>query len=599
MRYPHLLTVELAQSWLTWQCNMVSGVAYGAIFLPPDSENKIVRIASWPQESQQMPGFSKVAKHIVSKGRGMVLSNWPHKSKKEQAYNVIGCPLQTKDRLIGVAIIMINKRAKSQQRAVFQLMQWSGVWIEDLVQNNSASQGEYVAFGSNLITAVLGGQHVRLAAMEVVNRLVDQFECDRVSLGLRKGLPVSLQAISRIAHFDPRTQLARRIEAAMEEAIDQAASVIEPVLPEQTSDQGAVISRASRELAGHHGHGSICSIPLPGRTGYIGAITLERGVDNPFEKEMISECETLAGMLGPVLEMQQREEKSFVHKSGGALKTLLAKLFGKAHLKLKFFLFAALALFTTLSVVEGEYRVTAPAGIEGEIRQMLVAPQSGYVVRAEARAGDLVTKDQLIALLDDRDLQLEYQKLQSGKNKVEKEYQDALAKWDRTELSILRTKVEQFDAELRLVKSNLLHTKLHAPFNGIVVSGDLSQSLGAPVEIGQILFEIAPLDSYRVIIEVDEHDMANIEVGKSGKLVITAFPQQVFAITTRQIVPMADASGGRNYFRVEATLDEPSKQLLPGMHGVAKIEAGSHKLLWIWTHSAVDRLRLWAWSMGF
>ncbi|MCP4125697.1 MAG: efflux RND transporter periplasmic adaptor subunit [Gammaproteobacteria bacterium] len=494
---------------------------------------------------------------------------------------------------------MIKQRAKPQQHAVLQLMQWSGVWIEDLVQNSYASQGEYVTFGSNTMMAVLGGQHVRLAAMEVVNRLADQFECDRVSLGLRKGVPVSLQAISRIAHFDSRTQLVRRIEAAMGEAIDQAASVIEPVSPEQTSDQEAVISRANRELAGHHGHGSVCSIPLPGRSGYIGAITLERGADNPFEKEMVSGCETLAGMLGPVLEMKQREEKSFIHKSGGALIALSTTLFGKAHLKLKIFLFTVLALITILSVVEGEYRVTAPAGIEGEIRQMLVAPQSGYVVQAKARAGDLVKKNQLIALLDDRDLQLEYKKLESEKNKIETEYQDALAQWDRTELSILRSKIEQFDAELRLIKGNLLRTRLHAPFKGIVVSGDLSQSLGAPVEIGQVLFEIAPLDSYRVIIEVDEHDIANIEVGRPGKLVITAFPQQVFAITTRQIVPMADASEGRNYFRVEATLDEPSKQLLPGMHGVAKIEAGSHKLLWIWTHSAVDRLKLWAWSMGF
>ncbi|MCP4992746.1 MAG: HlyD family efflux transporter periplasmic adaptor subunit, partial [Gammaproteobacteria bacterium] len=374
---------------------------------------------------------------------------------------------------------------------------------------------------------------------------------------------------SRIAHFDSRTQLARRIEAAMEEAIDQAISVVEPVSSEQTSDQGAVISRANRELSGHQGHGSICSIPLPGRSSYIGAITLERGADNPFEKGMVSECETLAGMLGPVLEMKQREEKSFVHKSGGALKALLTTLFGKAHLKLKIFLFTVLALITILSVVEGEYRVTAPAGIEGEIRQMLVAPQSGYVVQAKARAGDLVKKNQLIALLDDRDLQLEYKKLESEKNKIETEYQDALAQWDRTELSILRSKIEQFDAELRLIKGNLLRTRLHAPFKGSVVSGDLSQSLGAPVEIGQVLFEIAPLDSYRVIIEVDEHDIANIEVGRPGKLVITAFPQQVFAITTRQIVPMADASEGRNYFRVEATLDEPSKQLLPGMHGVA------------------------------
>jgi hypothetical protein len=41
----------------------------------------------------------------------------------------------------------------------------------------------------------------------------------------------------------------------------------------------------------------------------------------------------------------------------------------------------------------------------------------------------------------------------------------------------------------------------------VVVKGDLSQSLGAAVERGNVLFELAPLDSYRVIMKVDERDI--------------------------------------------------------------------------------------------
>ena len=32
-----------------------------------------------------------------------------------------------------------------------------------------------------------------------------------------------------------------------------------------------------------------------------------------------------------------------------------------------------------------------------------------------------------------------------------------------------------------------------APIPGVIVSGDLSQAIGAPVERGQVLFELAPL----------------------------------------------------------------------------------------------------------
>jgi hypothetical protein len=32
------------------------------------------------------------------------------------------------------------------------------------------------------------------------------------------------------------------------------------------------------------------------------------------------------------------------------------------------------------------------------------------------------------------------------------------------------------------------------------------------------------------------------------------------------------------------------------MEGVAKIDTGSHSLVWVWTHSVIDWLRLTAWK---
>jgi hypothetical protein len=36
-------------------------------------------------------------------------------------------------------------------------------------------------------------------------------------------------------------------------------------------------------------------------------------------------------------------------------------------------------------------------------------------------------------------------------------------------------------------------------------------------------------------------------------------------------------------------------RLRPGMKGVGKVEIGERKLVWIWTHGLVDRIRLWFW----
>jgi multidrug efflux pump subunit AcrA (membrane-fusion protein) len=380
----------------------------------------------------------------------------------------------------------------------------------------------------------------------------------------------------------------------MEEAVDQAACIVRPV----RAGQEAAVTRAHDELSVQQGSGVVCTVPLAGESGYIGAITLERAADRPFDEETLAASQALVGVIGPILDMKLREARPLVFKGMESLRRLLAALLGPAHLRLKTTCLA-IALFAVLAaMVDGTHKVTAPATIEGAVRQLLVAPQDGFVKQAEVRAGDLVEKGQLIASLDERALRLELQKWEGERNKVEKEYQEALAKRDRIGLGLLQAEIEKLQAEMRLVADKLARTRLEAPFEGVIVSGDLSQSLGAPVETGQVLFEVAPLDSYRVVIEVDEYDVADMETGKTGQLVMAALPRTPYAVSVHRVVPVAVSGEGRNFFRVEATLDQPSQLLRPGMRGVAKIEIGPRKLLWIWTHDLVERLRLWAWSVG-
>jgi len=127
------------------------------------------------------------------------------------------------------------------------------------------------------------------------------------------------------------------------------------------------------------------------------------------------------------------------------------------------------------------------------------------------------------------------------------------------------------------------------------MKGDLSQSLGAPVERGQVLFELAPLESYRVIVQVDEREIADISVGQQGKLMMPSMPGDLFPFHVEKITPVSVAKEGRNYFRVEAKLEGKSERLRPGMEGVGKVTVDERRLIWIWTHELIDWLRLWLW----
>jgi hypothetical protein len=128
------------------------------------------------------------------------------------------------------------------------------------------------------------------------------------------------------------------------------------------------------------------------------------------------------------------------------------------------------------------------------------------------------------------------------------------------------------------------------------VSGDLNQLLGTPVEQGKLLFQIAPLDAYRVILQVDERDIASVDLGQTGELTLSGLPDQRLGFAVQQITPVASQEEGRNFFRVEAHLQTPSVRVRPGMEGVGKITVGERKLIWIWTHSLTDWLRTWVWK---
>ena len=242
------------------------------------------------------------------------------------------------------------------------------------------------------------------------------------------------------------------------------------------------------------------------------------------------------------------------------------------------------------------FHVSSDSFLEAGICRAVVAPQQGFIASSAVRAGDLVEKGDLLATLDDRDLLLEQRKWRSQRAQLLKEYRQALAGYDRAEVAILKAKRTQAEAQLQLVEQQLQRTTLVAPFSGLVTSGDLSQSLGSPVERGEVLFEVAPTDTYRVVLKVDDRDIGLLTRGQQGQLKLSGLPNQTIGIKVERLTPVATSSEGRNYFRVEAIMDSQSDLMRPGLDGVAKIVIGEEKLLWILSRRLVEWFRMFTWN---
>jgi RND family efflux transporter MFP subunit len=327
----------------------------------------------------------------------------------------------------------------------------------------------------------------------------------------------------------------------------------------------------------------------------VGVLTLEYPAGHALREEDLLTGEMVARLLAPVIAQGQEQERWFAGKLRRRLHHWREALLGPDHPSYQLAALAALLVVAVLLGVKGEFRITAKTVIEGLVQRAAVAPFDGFLQQAPVRAGDRVQAGQVLATLDDRDLQLEQRRWRSEQEQTRRKYQDAQARHERAAASVLDAQLNQLEAQLALVEEKLARTRIQAPFDGLVVTGDLSQLLGAPITQGKVLFEIAPLDSYRVILKVDERDIRYVSEGQKGQLALSGLTQERLGFTVSKVTPVATAEEGGNFFRVEAQLEEPGIPLRPGMEGIGKITVGEEKLGWLWTRRLLDWVRISCW----
>ena len=466
----------------------------------------------------------------------------------------------------------------------------AGRWLPMLLSAGDESKAGGGDALVRLLVTLLEPDEAQAANVALVSELATLFAAERVSLGFLQGGGIALEAVSHSAHFDFRTRLGRAIADAMEEALDAEAPVHWPNGPQ------AIANRAHRLLCEQHQLGCAISVPLVAHGAPIGALTLDYRARHPAAANVADRLARMATLLGPVLELRRRDARPLRTKLGEGLRDAIADWSGEERRAHKLVVGLALGLVLLLAVVPGTRRITATARLEGLVQRAIVAPIDGYVAESRARAGDVVAEGAVLGTLDDTELLLEQRKWTAREGELEKEYRAAVASRDRAEARIAHARLEQARAELDLVEEQLARTWLVAPFAGVVAVGDLSRELGRPLERGEVLFEIAPLDRYRIVLEVDETEIDEVEVGQPGRLKLTAQPDDDLALVVERVVPIAVSEDGRNFFRVEAALEAHDASLRPGMEGIGKIDAGRRSLLWIHTHAMLDWLRLHIWA---
>jgi len=587
---PSLPLDEFYSVWLSLLALQLNRAVRAVLVLGAPDSNAYQPVAYWPEGQGGSAVLAELAEQALELRQGIAGQIDESAKRSGVAY-----PLIIDEHLHGVVVVeiggLVNAAVLDQ---ALQSVRWGCGWIEARLRGDQAykdaAMQQLLVTALELIVSSLEQEGFQASAKAVVTELAQRLNCERVSIGFSRGDHIRVEAISHSAELDKQMNVVIAIGRAMDESFDQ----LQPVSFPETEEQH-LITRQHQALAQQFGSGVILTLPLYVSGEANGALLFERAPGKPFTAEEVELCRSVATVVSPILHEKWLNDRNFLQRSRDSIRDGLRTALGPQHYLRKLFVLAAATLVLAGIFIPGDYRVTADTVIEGKIQRSIVTPFDGYVIEAQARAGDVVKQGQLLARLEDKDLQLEKLKWQSQRDQLSKQYDEAMAMRDRAKVNIIAAQIDQAEAQLNLAQEQLARTVITAPFDGIVISGDLSQMLGGSVPQGERLFVVAPLDDYRVILQVNERSIQQLQAGQQGTLVLSSLPDQEMELIVERITPVSSAADGENFFRVEARLQQRFAQLRPGMEGVAKVDIGERSLLWIWTHDIITWLHLWLW----
>lgn len=592
------------QVWLRLQCQILGQVDAARLYLVQgdsqvQADFQLQEAAHW-QPSPLFPGLSDTllsgAQAAAHKGR---LHLQPLAAGKLLLVN----PLKIDEQLWGLVVLVLRDPGKQALPSVIKALHNGQQWLQFMLMlQTRASEPEAhkdlaLPEGEGdkallLISCLLKEASLGETAIALVNFLATRLGAVRVSLGLLHGRKLQLEAVSFSANFDPRTQAMEQLRQAMYEALDRGRDLS----CDTQLGTGAGISPAHQQLLQQHQLRQLETrlVSSQHSTQAYGVLLCEFDAQRPCSEETRANLSLWVHFAGQILGLKREAQWSWYQALGRGLNRRLQRWFGPQHYLAKA-LALALMVFCGALFVPAEYQVKADVQLQSAYKYLLVAPQDGYLAEINNRPGDRVKTGQVLAKLKAEDLQLERRKLLSQVDQYRQSYDMALAKGERVDAALADAQMEQARAQLQLIEQQLQRVQLRAPVDGIVVSEDISQTLGAPVKQGDLLFEIAAEQGYKLLLYVDERDLAAVVPGQTAQVKLTSLPGTGFAVQLGEVSPLSQLREGRNYFRVEATLAQSDSSFRPGMTGSARIATGKRALGWIWFHDYWDWLRLHLW----
>ncbi len=236
-------------------------------------------------------------------------------------------------------------------------------------------------------------------------------------------------------------------------------------------------------------------------------------------------------------------------------------------------------------------KVTGSGQVEPAVEVNISANVAGKILQMNTKEGNRVQKNQFLVALDSAQYKASVRRAESSvltaianEKKAESQlkrtrelfkqnltsesdYEAALAAFEAAKGNRM-----QAEASLNEAEESLSKTRLHTPMAGIVtkVNKEVGEmAIGANFQ-EDVLLVVSDLSVMEAVIEVDENDVINIEIGDSADVEVDAFPDTLFRGTVTEIANSAVIKGLGTQeqvtnFEVTITITDADRRFRPGM----------------------------------
>ena len=214
--------------------------------------------------------------------------------------------------------------------------------------------------------------------------------------------------------------------------------------------------------------------------------------------------------------------------------------------------------------------------LEAENDVDIVARTAGPVVELLVEEGMVVEKGQLLARIDDKELQAQVGVARVALEDARRTHLRAMASFEESVISQevydqTLTKLESAEVQLEGNQILLGYSKIEAPFAGTIIERYIK--FAENVTPNQSLFRISDFDPLLCPIQVPEKELSSLKVSQTAYITVGAWPGERFSARVLRIRPVVDADTGT----IEVTLQVKARgKLSPGMFASVYLVRDSH-----------------------